>query len=257
MEVLLKLFGGTLNSITSKCMVLFVTVLILRVLFFPSFDGIEWRNLVYIHNHSQPSTSSSEFGIRPFKFLVVPQLVWGLNNQKIAFARVCLTARMLNRTLLMPSFSASLFYKEIELLQPISFDKVFQFEKFNALCSGFVRLGRYSDVLNRTRVLEMSKGSGRKWTLERDLLQLKEYSKGSYDDYEVIEILGKNPFLWHDHWPLKDYAKVFECLVLIDEIRNEVEKVVSKIREVGNTGSIKLQKGITSLNNGRSFFLRF
>jgi hypothetical protein len=157
----------------------------------------------------------------------------------------------------MPSFSASLFYKEIELLQPISFDKVFQFEKFNALCSGFVRLGRYSDVLNRTRVLEMSKGSGRKWTLERDLLQLKEYSKGSYDDYEVIEILGKNPFLWHDHWPLKDYAKVFECLVLIDEIRNEVEKVVSKIREVGNTGSIKLQKGITSLNNGRSFFLQF
>jgi hypothetical protein len=86
---------------------------------------------------------------------------------------------------------------------------------------------------------------------------LKEYSKGSYDDYEVIEILGKNPFLWHDHWPLKDYAKVFECLVLIDEIRNEVEKVVSKIREVGNTGSIKLQKGITSLNNGRSFFLQF
>ncbi|KAK2394498.1 O-fucosyltransferase [Trifolium repens] len=246
MEVLLKLFGGTLNSITSKCMVLFVTVLILRVIFFPSFDGIEWRSLVYIHNHSQPSTSSSEFGIRPFKFLVVPQLVWGLNNQKIAFARACLTARMLNRTLLMPSFSASLFYKEIELLQPISFDKVFQFEKFNALCSGFVRLGRYSDVLNRTRVLEMSKGSGRKWTLDRDLSQLKEYSKGSYDDYEVIEILGKNPFLWHDHWPLMDYAKVFECLILIDEIRNEVEKVVSRIREVGNTGSIELQKGRSS-----------
>ncbi|WJX27450.1 hypothetical protein P8452_16264 [Trifolium repens] len=224
MEVLLKLFGGTLNSITSKCMVLFVTVLILRVVFFPSFDGIEWRSLVYIHNHSQPSTSSSEFGIRPFKFLVVPQLVWGLNNQKIAFTRVCLTARMLNRTLLMPSFSASLFYKEIELLQPISFDKVFQFEKFNALCSGFVR----------------------EWTLDRDLSQLKEYSKGSYDDYEVIEILGKNPFLWHDHWPLMDYAKVFECLVLIDEIRNEVEKVVSRIREVGNTGSIELQKGRSS-----------
>ncbi|XP_045800042.1 O-fucosyltransferase 23-like [Trifolium pratense] len=246
MEALLKLFGGTLNSITSKCMVLFVTILILRVLFFPSFDGIEWRNLVYIHNHSQPSMSSSEFGIRPFKFLVVPQLVWGLNNQKIAFARACLTARMLNRTLLMPSFSASLFYKEIELLQPISFDKVFQFKKFNALCSGFVRLGRYSDVLNRTRVLEMLKGSGRKWTLDRDLSQLKEYSKGSYDDYEVIEILGKNPFLWHDHWPLKDYAKVFECLVLIDEIRNEVEKVVSRIREVGNTRSIELQKGRSS-----------
>ncbi|KAI5446897.1 O-fucosyltransferase 23 [Lathyrus oleraceus] len=242
MEALLKLFGGTLNSITSKCMVLLVTLLIFRVFLFPDFDGIEWRNLVY---HS-PSTSSFEFGIREFRFLVVPQLVWGLNNQKIAFARACLTARMLNRTLLMPSFSASLFYKEVDLLQPISFDKVFQFEKFNALCSGFVRLGRYSDVLNRTRVLEMTKGSGRKWTLERDLSQLKEYSKGSYDDYEVIEILGKNPFLWHDHWPLKDYAKVFECLVLIDEFRNEAERVVSRIREVGNNESMEPQQDRSS-----------
>ncbi|CAL5184094.1 unnamed protein product [Lathyrus oleraceus] len=209
MEALLKLFGGTLNSITSKCMVLLVTLLIFRVFLFPDFDGIEWRNLVY---HS-PSTSSFEFGIREFRFLVVPQLVWGLNNQKIAFARACLTARMLNRTLLMPSFSASLFYKEVDLLQPISFDKVFQFEKFNALCSGFVRLGRYSDVLNRTRVLEMTKGSGRKWTLERDLSQLKEYSKGSYDDYEVIEIL---------------------------------ERVVSRIREVGNNESMEPQQDRSS-----------
>jgi len=245
MEVLLKLFGGTLNSITTKCMVLLVTVLILRVLLFPGYDGNEWRSFVFNHNLTPPSMSSYEFGIRQFKFLVVPQLVWGLNNQKIAFARACLTARMLNRTLLMPSFSASLFYKEIDQLQPISFEKVFQFEKFNALCSGFVQLGRYTDVLNRTRVLEMMKGSGRKWTLERDLSQLKEYSKGSYDDYEVIEIVGKNPFLWHDHWPLKDYGKVFECLVLIDEIRHKAERVVSRIREVGNTEPIELQKGIT------------
>ncbi|CAI8590444.1 unnamed protein product [Vicia faba] len=242
MEALLKLFGGTLNSITSKCMILLVTVLILRVFLFPGFDGIEWSNLVY---HS-PSMSSSEFGIREFRFLVVPQLVWGLNNQKIAFARACLTARMLNRTLLMPSFSASLFYKEVDLLQPMSFDKLFQFEKFNALCSNFVRLGRYSDVLNKTRVLEMTKGSGRKWTLERDLSQLKEYSKGSYDEYEVIEFLGKNPFLWHDHWPLKDYAKVFECLVLIDEFRNEAKRVVSRIREVGNNESLELQQDRSS-----------
>ncbi|XP_058749444.1 O-fucosyltransferase 23-like [Vicia villosa] len=242
MEALLKLFGGTLNSITSKCMVLLVTVLILRVFLFPGFDGIEWSNLVY----RSPSMSSSEFGIREFRFLVVPQLVWGLNNQKIAFARACLTARILNRTLLMPSFSASLFYKEIDLLQPMSFDKLFQFEKFNAVCSGFVRLGRYSGVLNRTRVLEMTKGSGRKWTLERDLSQLKEYSKGSYDDYEVIEILGKNPFLWHDHWPLNDYAKVFECLVLIDEFRNEAERVVSRIREIGNNASMEPQQDRSS-----------
>nr|KYP38804.1 hypothetical protein KK1_039929 [Cajanus cajan] len=125
---------------------------------------------------------------------------------------------MLNRTLLMPSLSASLFYKEIDLLQPISFDKVFQFDKFNALCSRFVHLGRYSDLSNRTRVIEMQKGSGRKWTVERDLDQLTQHSKGEVDDHEVIRIVGKNPFLWHDHWPVKDYAKVFECLVLIDEI---------------------------------------
>jgi len=124
MEVLLKLFSGTLNLITTKCMVLLVTVLILRVLLFPGFDGNEWRNFVFNHNLTSPSMSSYEFGFRQFKFLVVPQLVWGLNNQKIAFARACLTARMLNRTLLMPSFSASLFYKEIEQLQPISCEKV-------------------------------------------------------------------------------------------------------------------------------------
>nr|KYP41033.1 hypothetical protein KK1_037599 [Cajanus cajan] len=140
---------------------------------------------------------------------------------------------MLNRTLLMPSLSASLFYKEIDLLQPISFDKVFQFEKFNALCRGFVWLGRYSDVSNRTQVLEMEKGSGRRWTVERDLSQLKEYGKGSFDDHEVIRIVGKNPFLWHDHWPVKDYAKVLECLDLNDEIAKEADRVVSRIRDVG------------------------
>lgn len=229
MEVLSKFLGGTLKSTASKCMVLLVTVLILRVLFppsFPGFDGFEWSNFVYINSHS-------ELGIRQDKFLAVPQLVWGLNNQKIAFARACLTARMLNRTLLMPSFSASLFYKEIDLLQPISFDKVFQFDKFNTLCRGFVRLGYYSDVLNRTEVLEMQKGSGRRWTLARDLSQLKEYSIGSFDDYEVIRIVGKNPFMWHDHWPVKDYAKVFECLEVIDEIAQEADRVVSRIREVG------------------------
>ncbi|XP_057433614.1 O-fucosyltransferase 23-like [Lotus japonicus] len=247
MEVLSKFLGGTLKSTASKCMVLFVTVLILRVLFppsFPGFDGFEWSNFVYINSHS-------ELGIRQDKFLAVPQLVWGLNNQKIAFARACLTARMLNRTLLMPSFSASLFYKEIDLLQPISFDKVFQFDKFNTLCRGFVRLGYYSDVLNRTEVLEMQKGSGRRWTLERDLSQLKEYSIGSFDDYEVIRIVGKNPFMWHDHWHVKDYARVFECLEVIDEIAQEADRVVSRIREVGKevigkTESEELKKSITS-----------
>ncbi|KAK7331234.1 hypothetical protein VNO77_25453 [Canavalia gladiata] len=252
MEVLSKFLGGTLNSITSKCIVLLVAVLILRALFvpsFPGFDGIEWSNIVFIHN--QPPLISSDFGIRHDKFLGVPQLVWGLNNQKIAFARACLTARMLNRTLLMPSLSASLFYKEIDLLQPISFDKVFQFEKFNTLCKGFVRLGHYADVLNRTQVLEMQKGSGRRWTVERDLAQLKEYTKGSFDDYEVIQIVGKNPFLWHDHWPVKDYAKVFECLHLIDEIAIDADRVVDRIRGVqreviGSTESMESKNNIAS-----------
>ncbi|KAK2376382.1 O-fucosyltransferase 23 [Trifolium repens] len=167
----------------------------------------------------------------------VLDIVWGLNNQKIAFARACLTSRMLNRTLLMPSLSASLFYKDIDLLKPISFDKVFKFDKFNELCSGFVHLGCYSDLLNTTKVIELQKGSGRKWTIERDLDQLREYRNGygSFDDFEVTKIVGKNPFLWHDHWPVsvKDYAKVFECLVLVDEISQEADKVVSMIREVG------------------------
>ncbi|KAI9122625.1 hypothetical protein K1719_006465 [Acacia pycnantha] len=196
----------------------------------PAFGGIEWTNLVSIPTLSL--SSSSESGIRQDKFLEVPQIVWGLNNQKIAFARACLTARMLNRTLLMPSLSASLFYKEIDLLQPISFDKVFQFEKFNSLCGGFVRLGRYSDLLNQTQVLEMQKGSGRKWTLERDMDQLIQYSRDPFDQHEVIRIVGKNPFLWHDHWPVKDYASVFECLVWVDEITKEADRVVSKIKTI-------------------------
>ncbi|KAG4948948.1 hypothetical protein JHK82_042141 [Glycine max] len=256
MEVLSKFLVGPLHSITSKCMVLLVTVLILRALLFPSFpgfDGIEWGNLVCIRT----PLLNSDFGIQQDKFLEVPQLVWGLNNQKIAFARACLTARMLNRTLLMPSLSASLFYKEIDLLQPISFDKVFQFEKFNALCRGFVRLGCYSDVLNRTEVLKMEKGSGRRWTVERDLAQLKEHSKGSFDDYEVIRIVGKNPFLWHDHWPVKDYARVFECLDLTEEIAKEADRIVSRIRAVGrevtgNTEAVEVENNIIT-SDGSSF----
>ncbi|XP_027930408.1 O-fucosyltransferase 23-like [Vigna unguiculata] len=255
MEMLSKFFTCTMNSVTSKCMVLLVTVLILRALLFPSFpgfDGIEWSNLVYIRT----PLLNFDFGIRQDKFLVVPQIVWGLNNQKIAFARACLTARMLNRTLLMPSLSASLFYKEVDLLQPISFDKIFQFEKFNTLCHGFVRLGRYSDVLNRTQVLEMEKGSGRRWTVERDLSQLKEHGKGSFDDHEVIRIVGKNPFLWHDHWPVKDYARIFECLYLTEEIAKEVDRVVSRIRAVGrkitdNNEAVEMQSIIT--DDGPSF----
>ncbi|KAH1048319.1 hypothetical protein J1N35_039103 [Gossypium stocksii] len=179
--------------------------------------------------------SQSDEGIRRHKFLEVPQLVWGLNNQKIAFVRACLTTRMLNRTPLMPSLSASLFYKEINRLQSISFDKVFKFERFNTLCEGFVQLARYSDLKNRTGVYDLRKGSGRKWTVERDLEQLKQsIINGLIDMHEVIRMVGKNPFLWHDHWPVKDYARVFECLMLVDDISKEADKVVSKIRQIGS-----------------------
>ena len=47
------------------------------------------------------------------------------------------------------------------------------------------------------------------------------------------------PFFSNDHWPAKDYAKIFECLVVVDEIENEVAKVISKIREVGSKVSCK------------------
>ncbi|XP_022720929.1 uncharacterized protein LOC111278589 [Durio zibethinus] len=242
-----RLFGCYLTSVTCKCLALVTITLFLRAILLHLFSGygvIEWNNPDLILSPSL--LLNSEDGIRREKFLEVPQIVWGLNNQKIAFARACLTARMLNRTLLMPSLSASLFYKEIDRLQPISFDKVFQFERFNSLCNGFVLLGRYSDLKNQTGMYDLQKGSGRKWTVERDLEQLKQSSKGFVDEYEVIRIVGKNPFLWHDHWPVKDYARVFECLVLVHEIAKEADKVVSKIRQMGRTVRSKTE---TAQNN--------
>ncbi|KAF8107648.1 hypothetical protein N665_0118s0018 [Sinapis alba] len=214
------------KSIAFKCLILVGIALFYRALFLSSSP----RNFLLIR-----ADSSSTGGVRTDKFLEVPQIVWGLNNQKIAFARACLTARMMNRTLLMPSLSASLFYKEVDKLLPIPFDKVFQFERFNSLCSGFVRLARFSDVRNRTQVFDLEKGSGRRWTVERDLEQLKQ--SVSMDEFEVIRVKGKNPFLWHDHWPVKDYAKVFECMVVVDEISREADKVVMKIREAGENAA--------------------
>ncbi|TYH48220.1 hypothetical protein ES332_D10G053100v1 [Gossypium tomentosum] len=178
----------------------------------------------------------SDEGIHRVKFLEARQLVWGLNNQKIAFARACLTARMVNRTLLMPSLSASLFYKETDSLQPVSFNDVFWFERFNSLREGFIRLAHYSDLKNRTRVynLRAVEANGLKWTVERDLERLKQsIINGPIEMHDVIRVAGKIPFLWHDHWPVKDYARVFECLVLVDEISKEADKVVSKIRRMG------------------------
>lgn len=220
-----------MNSLVYKCAAFLVFALVFRALCLPrfsSFRGIEQDDIVPFGSRLGFDSKLENGGS---KFLEVPQIVWGLNNQKIAFARACLTARMLNRTLLMPSLSASLFYKEVDQLKPISFDKVFQFEEFNSRCRGFVRLGQYSEVSNTTSVFELQKGSGRRWTEEKDLQQLRE---SSHDDYETIRIVGKNPFLWHDHWPTKDYAKIFECLVLVEEISREADKVISKIREFGS-----------------------
>ncbi|KAL2944849.1 O-fucosyltransferase 23 [Bienertia sinuspersici] len=230
----------SLNSLAFKCLALVVLALVLRAVLLPTFSGVDVKGKLVVSDiNVQPLEKNSDYGIRRNKFLEVPQIVWGLNNQKIAFARACLTARMLNRTLLMPSLSASLFYKEIDQLQPISFDKVFQFKKFNSLCNGFVRLGRYSELLNQTDVQELQKGSGRKWTSVRDFEQLKEFSSDPYDQYEVVRVVGKNPFLWHDHWPVKDYARIFECLVLVDEFAREADRVVSRIRAAGKEVSDK------------------
>ncbi|XP_009596348.1 O-fucosyltransferase 23-like [Nicotiana tabacum] len=228
----LTFFGVHMNSLAGKCVGLVVIALFVGTVLLPTFSGlggvIQQNNVFLIHNRSFPSNQAIKQ-----KFLEVPQIVWGLNNQKIAFARACLTARMLNRTLLMPKLSASLFYKEVELLKPISFDKVFQFERFNSLCEGFVQLSRYSYVSNQSDVIELQKGSGRRWTLEKDLEQLTQFSKHPHDAREIVRIVGKNPFLWHDHWPAKDYAKVFECLALVEEISTQADRVISKIREIG------------------------
>ncbi|XP_031505326.1 O-fucosyltransferase 23 [Nymphaea colorata] len=222
------------KSLISTCLLMIFIALVLRTFIMGSFYEFIGTGQRYF-NWVPGSSLDSSVGVRRDKFLVVPQMVWGLNNQKIAFARACLTARFLNRTLLMPSFSASLFYKEIERLEPMDFDKLFSFDKFNFHCHGFVQLGRFSSLSNQSKPFLLKKGEGRRWTLERDLTQLKEFRENPIDENEVIKIVGKNPFLWHDHWPVKDYATVFECLVLVDEIASEATKVVSKLRNLGNS----------------------
>jgi GDP-fucose protein O-fucosyltransferase len=210
-----------------------ISILLLRAIL-SSSPGFAWfQQNISSYGITHSTVPVLHATVRKDKFLEVPQIVWGLNNQKIALARSLLTARFLNRTLLMPSLSASLFYKEVELLQPMQFDKIFNFEKFNSICNGFVWLGRYSELTNITDPFELQKGSGRKWTKERDLEQLKEVvNDNKLHDLELVRIVGKNPFLWQDHWLVRDYGEIFQCLVLVNEIENDVVKVISKIREV-------------------------
>ncbi|KAM0950785.1 putative GDP-fucose protein O-fucosyltransferase [Dioscorea sansibarensis] len=222
-----------MNSMVWKLVLLALILFALKTVILHPFPGYWWIQQKGIFRTAASATPAFQSSVRKDKFLEVPQIAWGLNNQKIAFARACLTARLLNRSLLMPSLSASLFYKEVELLEAVAFDKIFQFERFNTMCNGFIRLGRYSDLLNQTKPFELQKGSGRKWTKERDLHQLEQCKVDSVDKSELIQIVGKNPFLWHDHWPVTDYAKIFECLSFVEEIEEEAVKVISKIREVG------------------------
>ncbi|KAK8968257.1 hypothetical protein KSP40_PGU008332 [Platanthera guangdongensis] len=226
----------SLNSTVCRISILAFTILLLRISLFSPLPGLHWFRPERVFWTSADNASAFHHEVRRDKFLEVPQIIWGLNNQKIAFARACLSARLLNRTLLMPSLSASLIYKEMDLLKPISFDRVFNYERFNSLCGGFVRVGRYSSLLNETKPFELRKGSGRKWTKERDLDQLNQYKNESIDMFEVIKIVGKHPFLWHDHWPVSNYGRIFECLTLVDEIEADVSTVISRIRAVGARG---------------------
>ncbi|URD89210.1 hypothetical protein MUK42_26660, partial [Musa troglodytarum] len=182
---LLKLCSYHMKSMVFRCFMLVMLVLVFDTVIYP-FTGsnwLPWRTSNWI---AMSAASNLQHAIWRDKFLEIPQIIWGLNNQKIALARACLTNS------LMPSLSASLFYKEAKLLKPMAFDKKYQFEKFNSLSDGFVQLGRCYDLLNHSKPFEIQKGS------------------------------------------IKDYAKIFESLVVVDEIENEVAKVISKIREVGN-----------------------
>ncbi|KAH9747458.1 hypothetical protein KPL70_004721 [Citrus sinensis] len=88
-----------MGSLTCKRLVLVVVALFMRTAWLPSFFGfvgIEPKSVEFIQTRHLSADSDS--GIRKDKFLEVPQIVRGLNDQKIAFARACLTARLLNRT---------------------------------------------------------------------------------------------------------------------------------------------------------------
>lgn len=68
-----------------------------------------------IVNSKQPNLCVA---VRKDKFLQIPLY------QKITLARDLLTARSLNQTILMPSMSASLFYKEVQLRQSMQLNNI-------------------------------------------------------------------------------------------------------------------------------------
>lgn len=218
---------------------LFSCVLLSRFLRFPLRD----IRRAYHQWAPEPSLfmAMPEASVRDDKFVEVPQIIWGLNNQKIALATAVLTARKLNRTLLMPSLSASLFYKETDLLEPLDFDRLFSLDRFNSLCNSFVRISRMKSGM-LSDVFVVAKGNGRRWTAERDMAQLEECTTPQIDRHTVIKLEGKHPFLWHDHWPVRDYARVFQCLVLVDNLSAEVARVVSKLKSLSSPTGIDYEK---------------
>ncbi|KAH7299116.1 hypothetical protein KP509_25G073500 [Ceratopteris richardii] len=188
-----------------------------------SFSSVLRPGLIADNHHSQGEA----------RFLEVPQIAWGLNNQKIALARALLTARFLNRSLVLPLLSASLTYKDTAHIQPLPFDRLFSLSRFNELCQGFVSISKLpADILQRNTAFNVTKGSGRRWTIERDLDQLLQCRDPQIHRHALLKISGKNPFLWHDHWPVLDYARIFQCLVLEKGISNDVDRIVSKLRQV-------------------------
>ncbi|KAG6500976.1 hypothetical protein ZIOFF_040839 [Zingiber officinale] len=85
--------------------------------------------------------------------------------------------------------------------------------------SNWIAITATSDLQNSIRrdkflePFEVFNGSGWKWTKGRDLDQLTQCRKELVDGTEVIWIL------WLDHWPVIDYAKISEYLVLGGEVR--------------------------------------
>ncbi|GLJ39814.1 hypothetical protein SUGI_0813840 [Cryptomeria japonica] len=231
--------GGSSLRFMKSCQISFVVYRCLFLLFCVLLSRVLLQNLrrsngvLFFLNGGQGEEMEFTVGVRSNKFVEVPQIIWGLNNQKIALARAALTARKLNRTLLMPKLSASLFYKNTDLLQPIPFDKIFSLDRFNSRCRGFVQIARGSKP---REAFVVRKGSGRRWTASKDLAQLDECVRNpDIDRHEVIRLEGKHPFLWHDHWPVNDYASVFECLDLVDELSAEASGVVAKLRAIQNS----------------------
>ena len=168
------------------------------------------------------------------KFLEVPHIVWGLNNQKIAIARAALTARYLNRTLIAPTLSSSVFVNSSDAMP---FTNLFSLTSFNCRCNGFAKIIHAPSVSARGSSLDVAMvnlGSGRKWTTERDKQHLIALTRDGYEGIAIIKMIGRNPFLWPDHWPVHDYATVLECLILTDSLQSQVDRVVTKLRRASS-----------------------